>query len=55
MSHWQLGEQKDALRVFAEADELMQAESPGNIDLLQVRREAADLLGIPEESPAPEQ
>ena len=46
MAHQQLGQTSEARRWYALAVEALEKESPDNVELTQVRTEAANLLGI---------
>jgi tetratricopeptide (TPR) repeat protein len=50
MAHWQSGENKEACRWYANAVEWMDKRDPKNEELRRFRAEAAELLGIKEQT-----
>jgi uncharacterized protein HemY len=52
MTHWRLGNQKDARQWYERAVSWMNKNDSQRPELLRLRDEAAELLGVPEPQPA---
>ena len=53
MAQWQLGQVEEAEKSYNQACQWMQENRPGNLELKRIRREAAELTKVPEESRPP--
>jgi hypothetical protein len=55
MAHWKLGKQEEARRWFDKAVEWTHANRPNHEELRRFRAEAAELLGVTDQSKSPQQ